>query len=304
MFMKKRSAKRNTRKWLKHEVPAHSPKFITKMSDEDIAHVNRTILPKVNSDYANCVMEYHVAYPGYPGAKGFYGKFLRKGNVLYYGVGAGRLFGPPAEKNSALIGIERSKEMLSGLYMTYKDIRLNQVIHADVLDIATLENKLEKKSFDTVIAPYTFLQYIPVERMEELMKFTYQWLNPGGTFVADIFSPYLVPVGDKGETATRNMYIGKKGERKRVTVDYYVTYKHEKQKVRELAVVKCGKEFESVLNMDYFYYYPEQLIEPMKKAGFKIQMFSGYKLDPYDSDAPNKNPECQKMEVIVLIGKK
>lgn len=213
---------------------------------------------------------YELAYPGYTGDLEYYPAEASTGPVLYLGVGAGRIFLPIAQRNPEALGIDSSPEMVSLLLSRSPWLRGGQVRVADVL---TTELGLE--CFQTVVAPYSFLQVLDEPDVPAILAKVYASLRPGGRLLTDIFSPYLIPFRRPGLEASGRT-VGD------ASVAIYILYDHRRQDMTELALIgRAGQE--CVLEMKLHYYFPRELERLIRGAGFpEVSVWGGYQREPFD----------------------
>lgn len=241
---------------------------------EDLREVRAVLEDIRNRPRTNiyeCAELYDLAYPGYEGDCAYYLQQGSRGHVLYLGVGTGRIFAPLASQNSQAIGVELSPTMVQWLQQKHPYLRTGTLIEGDVTKI-----DLPQSHFDTVLAPYSFLQVIAAEKLAALLKSIRTWLKPGGRFCTDTFSPYSIPFRIPGlETNTR----GNGAELQIVT---YIVYDHLQQAMTELTRVQTP-ERDELLEMNLRYYFPQELVEAMHAAGFEsVTIAGGYQGETFD----------------------
>ncbi|MDD5750913.1 MAG: class I SAM-dependent methyltransferase [Candidatus Peribacteraceae bacterium] len=266
-------------------IPSHSPKGWEQIEDqEEVAHVLEKIRATTRFEVWHCAEQYEIAYPGYAGDKQYYLEKGKNGHVLYLGVGTGRIFGEMAKQNPDAVGLDSSQEMIDLLQRRHPHIREDQVLLADALDASLAENQ-----FDTVVAPYSFLQVIEEEQLPQLLKNVRRWLKPKGRFSTDMFSSYLIPFRRKGlETSVRSVSADTR-------IAIYVLYDHAKQNMTEMALIDRNGD-EKILEMRLHYYFPHEVLGALRSAGFEnVSLTGGYNGEPFD---PSEN------EVLVFEAQK
>jgi len=227
-------------------------------NQQEVARVLERIQWATKSDVYKCASLYDLAYPGYEGDKDYYLEKGKEGKVLYLGIGTGRIFAPLAEANPDAVGLDISPEMIDLLLRKNPLIAKKQVMQADALTADMGENQ-----FDTIVAPYSFLQCFDDDDTARLLENIRKWLKPGGKFHTDTFSPYLIPFTKKGlESSVRSI-------EDRVKIAIYVLYDHFNQKMKELALIERDGEPDRVLEMNLHYYFPHELHAMMQKAGLE-----------------------------------
>jgi SAM-dependent methyltransferase len=264
---------------------AHSPKGWEQIEDPDeVARILEKTRQATRFDVYRCAELYELAYPGYEGDRDFYLEQGRAGRVLYLGAGAGRIFGSIAEQNPAALGLDNSPEMLDLLRRRHPGVARGQMLLADAV-----QAPLPEAEFDTVIAPYSFLQVVTAADLPGVLQNVHRWLRPGGRFLTDTFSPYLIPFRQKGLEAS----IRAIGAQTRVAI--YILYDHAHQDMTEWAFIDRDGD-EQVLEMRLHYYFPQELTAAFERAGFAATHLSGgFRDEPFD---PSEN------EVLLFVAVK
>lgn len=250
----------------------HSPAEWQQIEDApSIAAVQAAIRSAAQADAFRAAELYELAYPGYAGDRDFYLNKAKQGRVLYLGAGAGRLFGDMARTNPQVVAVERSPQMADMLRERHPHVRPDQLIVADAVTV-----ELEGESFDTVIAPFSFLQVVNEESLPQLLANIDGALKPGGRFYTDTFSPYLIPFRKPGLEAS----IRRIGAETRIAI--YIAYDHLKQTMHEMAYVdKDGHP--TTLHMYLQYYFPKEVVRALEQAGFdEPTVGGGYRGEPFD----------------------
>lgn len=253
---------------------AHSPANWDQIeSKQEVAKTLQIIQSTARFDVYKCAELYDLAYPGYQGDQDYYLEKGKEGRVLYLGVGTGRIFAPLADKNPNAVGLDISPQMLSLLRQKNPSIRKDQVLEADALHA-----DLGEDHFDSVIAPYSFLQCFDKEGIAKLLSNVRRMLKPGGKFHTDTFSPFLIPFRKKGlETSVRSVT-------KETRIAIYVAYNHIMQTMKELAVISKSNEPDRVLEMDMYYYFPHEVTDALREAGFEdAHVIGDYKDELFDA---------------------
>lgn len=242
---------------------------------EDEVEIKRVLSDIENADhfevYKNAQL-YDLAYPGYKNDKEYYMQKGGSGDVLYLGIGTGRIFADLARKNHRAVGLDVSNEMMEVLISKYPNITKDQLILADAL-----KANFEEGVFDSIIAPYSFLQCIGDEKnVLQLMTNVHRWLKPSGKFYTDIFSTYLIPFRKKGVECGQ-FILGKK-----TSVSIYITYNHIEQSMTENALFLTPNERSKVSRMDLHYFFPRELKSFFEKVGFNnVAIRGGYNSEPF-----------------------
>lgn len=208
---------------------------------------------------------YELAYPGYPGDASFYIARGRSGRVLYLGVGTGRIFGPLANLNQNAFGVESSEEMHRLFRRRYPN-HADLIFNCDACDLSSVGD-----CFDTILAPYSFLQVVGRERLPDLLLSACNRLKAGGVFITDMFSPYTIPFRETGiETNICHSTAD-------VRITIHITYDHLTQKMHELATLERDGEPSRVLDMRLDYFFPFEVTSALFAAGFAtVEVMGGY----------------------------
>lgn len=214
--------------------------------------------------------EYELAYPGYPGDTVYYTEQARDGRVLYLGVGTGRIFRKMLERNPDVVGLDSSPEMLSLLRRRLPGLRPDQVLLGDAACVA-----LPTDQFDTIVAPYSFLQALGEEALPLVLRNVRHWLKPGGRFHTDVFSPYIIPFRRPGlEASARRI--------RDTRIAIYIRHDHLRQSMEEMALIESPRG-RHLLIMPLRYYFPKQLADAFRAAGLpEPTIAGGYHGEPFD----------------------
>jgi SAM-dependent methyltransferase len=122
--------------------------------------------------------------------------FLKKilqadGPVLEVGVGTGRFFIDALQKGADIYGIDVSPAMVQVLYQKLPE---NQHSRVSVQDVCTMRTD---KKFNLIISPFrVFMHLLSIEQQLQALDSVYESLNPGGTFIFDLFVPDLKKLSD------------------------------------------------------------------------------------------------------------
>jgi SAM-dependent methyltransferase len=117
--------------------------------------------------------------------------FLRKilavkGPVLEVGAGTGRFFIEALNKGADIYGIDISPSMIDVLK---RKLPVKEHYRISLLDVCKLKSD---NKFNLIIAPFrVFMHLLTVERQLKALATVYNHLNPGGTFIFDLFVPNL-----------------------------------------------------------------------------------------------------------------
>jgi SAM-dependent methyltransferase len=109
-----------------------------------------------------------------------------KGPVLEIGVGTGRFFIDALEKGADIYGVDLSETMLEQLRRKLDAKHHYRIFHQDARSL-----HLDKK-FELIIAPFRVFSHL-IEPEDQLLALNriYDHLNPGGTFIFDLYVPDL-----------------------------------------------------------------------------------------------------------------
>jgi len=114
-----------------------------------------------------------------------------KGPVLEVGVGTGRFFIEALSKGADIYGIDISPSMIDVLKRKLPKKEHHRVSMQDVCKL-----KSDKK-YNLIIAPFrVFMHLLTVEKQLQALEKVYTHLNPGGTFIFDLFVPNLAMLAE------------------------------------------------------------------------------------------------------------
>lgn len=223
--------------------------------------LERVLSTKIGTDYLYDHPDvYDLAYKGSTGDVNFYKQNTSKGKVLYLGIGSGRGYLKLIKNNSNIYGLDYSKTMVESLKKKNPKIDATKIIFANVLNA-----KIEKGSFDKIIAPFSFFTQFEIDDVEKIFANCNKWLKKDGILITDFFSPYHHPTYAKKSLVKA---FTRKGINK-VKVTSYEFYDFIKQKLYEFTLVETkGKQF--IAQLDLNFYFPNEIIATAKLAGFKL----------------------------------
>lgn len=213
---------------------------------------------KIDDLYTH-VDAYDVAYKGQRGDKKFYVQKAAEGRVLYLGVGSGRIFKNIASINADAYGLDYSPHMTASSF--WRGRVKDRLIFADVL-----KAKIKRGSFDTIIAPFCFLNQFEHRAVETILQNCFRWLKPCGTLVTDFFSPFRNP-------SIKN-FLRKKRTERGIRIESFELYDFVDQKLLELTFIH-GKKERMLLTLPLHYYYPNEIARMFRAAGFTIDELHG-----------------------------
>ena len=214
---------------------------------------------KMLYDYAEV---YDLAYKGHKGDIQFYKEQSQHGRTLYLGVGTGRIFSKLVENNPNIFGVDNSQAMISLMLKKHSQVPKNQIIFCNIFTA-----DFEENSYDTIIAPFSFLTQFSQEQAICILTLIRKWLKPEGKFVTDFFSPFRNPIAKKVETKSKRL-----SSRKRIKT--YFIYDHIKQELAEYTLVTT-KEETLLLELKLNYFYPRELIKMSHQTNFVVEKMAG-----------------------------
>ncbi len=239
------------------------------------AKIPNKIVTEFDEFYADPEMYDDTFSGGSEGEVEFYVDLVKHAKkVLYLGSGSGRLFKEFLKVNKNVIGVEIQKEMVEFCRKLLPGV---QVIQEDALKLNL------KDRFDLIIAPYLFTCHFEPDQAQKLFAVIEKHLEKGGTFVGDMFSPYLPHDRTiKGEVD----WIGIEGD---VVTKVFCLYDHDDQICTEYVEKNNAKTHEySMIGASWHYYYPEQIKKMLTKVGLQAKKWYG----TFEKDELNKdNPE-------------
>lgn len=206
---------------------------------------------------------YDLAYPGFLGDDAFYRPIAATGRVLYLGVGTGRLFAAIARDNPRAVGLDYSPEMLDMLRRRHPHVPPEQLVLAD----ATAPDTFDPESFDAVIAPYCFLEVVDRDLARRVVANVARWLVPGGRFVTDAFSAFLIPFRRPG---LETIEFPCEGHR----ISIHIAYDHVAQAMHESTAIASGEK-EWVTDMTLHYLFPDEVCDLLRHGGLTVAGVTG-----------------------------
>jgi len=201
---------------------------------------------------------FDIAYHGYEGDVNFYSGRATSGDVLYLGSGTGRIFNKIWQLNRDVIGVDKSKSMISSLMRKNPCLKNGQIIEGDVLDL-----EFPGGSYDTIIAPYSFLPFFDPTNIEKLLRKIHSWLKPQGSFFTDIFSPFTNPPFNQTTELERS---GTKGD---LSYKIYNHYDHFSQHLTEITCIHNGSSHHD-FEMNMYFYYPNELRRLIEESNLRV----------------------------------
>jgi len=110
----------------------------------------------------------------------------RRGPSLEVGVGTGRIFLEALRQGADVYGLDSSPTMISVLRGKLEAQHHHRVRECDLVTMSL------RKRFDLIIAPFRVLSHIiGIDDQIRALNAVHDHLNPGGTFIFDIFVPDL-----------------------------------------------------------------------------------------------------------------
>ncbi len=210
---------------------------------------------------------YDLAYPGPTGDVAFYRRHARRGDVLYLGVGTGRVFTKSAATNERLVGLDYSRPMLGAIETRRPGLRM-RLRHGSVLD----RELYEQKSFDRILAPHSFFTQFGDGELTQALDNCRRWLKPGGQFVTDNFSPFRNP------PPARRLERFRRRRGKDCDVVTYLEYEPVGQVVREWNFFPRRDRRDVLMaSITLRYYYSAEFARMLRAAGFAhVQVQGGF----------------------------
>lgn len=191
----------------------------------------------------------------------FYLKFIKTGSVLYLGSGSGRLLKNFLKLNSDITGIELSDEMYKA---SIKLLPNAKIIKQDALSLSL------GKTFDSIIGPYRFFCHFDGKNLQKLFKVISKHLKKGGVFVGDMFSPFL-PHDKTIQCEVNSVEVYDD-----IVEKVFNSYDHKNQICTEwIERINTKTKEYSMLQLPWYYYYPEQIESMAKAFGMKVKNFYG-----------------------------
>lgn len=202
---------------------------------------------------------YNLAYPhNTTRDENFYKAKASKGNILYLGVGTGRIFSKLVRENPQITGLDSSKKMIQFLVKklpeTRKKIQLGNALDRELFP---------ENFFDVIIAPHSFVTHFNRSSAKKLFKNIARWLKNDGKFLTDIFSPLQNPK----RIGNDEMEIFNISNRKPFPFLHLISYKKHVKRLCEYLIFKSRTKY-VIYKVSLRYYYPGELQKILKQSGF------------------------------------
>ncbi len=207
--------------------------------------------------------------------------------VLELGCGTGRVLLHLAKKGFKITGLDSSRSMLGILEKKLRELPSDvrdrvEVVHGDMRNF-----KLDKM-FKLIIIPFsTIVSNLSLEDGLKTFKNCYNHLENGGALVFDVFIPNFEYLSKR----ERRFFDIRELDDGYLILWEVANYDLTNQLIdvkRYVKILKKNSSREVVWSFRIRYWFKTELELLLKIAGFeKIEVFSGYNLEPYDYD---KNP--------------
>ncbi len=214
-----------------------------------------------------------------------------KGKVLEIGVGTGRFFKEALNTGANIYGIDVSPAMLSILEEKLKPEEKHRISIGNIVDFSS------HYQFDLIIAPFRVMMHVQ-EKQDQIraLNNVYRHLNPGGTFIFDVFIPDLNQLikglenkmdfeGEYAPGKTIRRIVGTEPDMITQTIHVHFTFEFEENGQ------KSRKQW-SVPMRFFFRYELEHLVE---RSDFEqYQIVGDYNGNPLSQDSKEFIVICEK----------
>ena len=217
------------------------------------------------------------------------------GPVLEIGCGTGRVLIPTARAGVEIVGLDLSRSMLAfcrkKLAQEPEEVRAKiQLVEGDMCDFDL------GREFNLVTTPFRPFQHLAaIEDQMACLKRIHRHLASDGTFVLDIFNPYLkfladeeimknwqvepeftMPDGRKVIRRARNLSQDKFNQYHEVELSHLVTYPDGRE-----------EEFAQHFRMRYFFRFEVEHL--LARTGFEVEhLYADYDKSPLGSKDPGE----------------
>jgi SAM-dependent methyltransferase len=216
-------------------------------------------------------------------ARRFAGTRTDEARVLELGSGTGRITFPLARDGVAVVGIDRSAEMLARAEVRRRRMRSGlrpELVRGDIRHLP-----FAPRSFPLVIAPYGVLQSLLRERdLAATLEAVSTALTPQGTFglelVADLpswreYAKRTTLTGQSGGARVKLIESVRQDPAKRLTIFE-----------QEFVERRNGRNHSRTFKLAFRTVSVPQMVRRLEKAGFRVQALLGdYKGGPWDPRA-------------------
>lgn len=204
---------------------------------------------------------YDYVYRGWEGDLDFYCNRAKKGKVLYLGIGTGRIYGSLMRINSEAFGLEYSEKMIENFLRKFPEAN-EKIIHENALEMNSIN-----ETFDTIIAPYAFLNTFSADENKILLENISKLLKPDGVFCSDVFSPFTNPHFSESSEETVFIVDGAR-------VKIRLIYNYVQQEVFEYSEIQLSNGDINNVYLKNHFYYPNEL-ERMLSEFFSVKKIQG-----------------------------
>jgi ubiquinone/menaquinone biosynthesis C-methylase UbiE len=221
------------------------------------------------------------------------------GPVLELGCGTGRLLIPLARTGHAVTGVDNSPAMLN-LARRRLEQELPEVktrVELVEADMKSLNLKKKEHHFALVLLPYNTLLHFQEDEISQLLRRISRYIQKKGYIFIDVANPFAIDqIEDDPQPTLENTYLEwKTGKSVRQLSQSRLSLTDQCLHTTWIFEVISGSAPGpdlTIVEFDYWYYYPHQLQLRLQQAGFHLEEILGN----YDGSAFS-----QESERLILI---
>lgn len=206
------------------------------------------------------------------------------GPVLELGCGTGRLLIPLAQAGYTVTGVDNSSAMLARAHNHLDRELLSVRQRVDLVegDVKSLSLCKEDKYFSLILLPYNTLLHFQTDEILRIFRSAFQYLHHDGQLFIDVTNPFLIDqvAYDPEPTLENNFFDEEAGESIRQWSQSQLDSTGQCLHTSWIFEDRIGIEpisNRTVIEFDYWYYYPHQLELLLQQSGYQLlQMLGDY----------------------------
>jgi len=227
----------------------------------------------------------------------FFVEMARKsgGPVLEIGCGTGRVLIPTAREGIEIVGLDLSPSMLAfcrkKLAQEPEEVQARvQLLEGDMCDFDL------RREFNLVTTPFRPFQHlVAIEDQMACLKCIHRHLTSDGTFVLDLFNPYLKFLADEEimknwqEEPEFTMPDGRKVVRRARNLSQNKFNQCHEVELSHLVTNPDGREEEFAQRFWMRYFFRFEVEHLLARAGFEVEhLYADYDKSPFGSKDPGE----------------
>lgn len=209
-------------------------------------------------------------------------------HILELGSGTGRLLIPLASAGHAVVGIEKSSQMIALARKNLQQLPHNGQVALVQGEMAAF--RIERK-FDLILFSHNTLNEFPVDEMKVALALAAEHLSPGGKVLLDLINPSGITlfIEDDVESFERSFVDPLSGQRIIQSSEVEIDLNQGLIHVRWLFRLVNGGEPAEILfthETNYHMIYPHELELLLRACGLQMEsLYGGYDQEPYGEDS-------------------